>query len=77
MEALLPLLAGKKIRAITDSISHAVRLMELGVPVSVTGGELKSITSALVGEETLEFLDKYRFSKGFLGPMPSQKTENC
>lgn len=67
VEALLPLLAGKKIRAITDSISHAVRLMELGVQVSVTGGELKSITSALVGEETLEFLDKYRFSKGFFG----------
>ncbi len=67
VEALLPMLAGKEIQAVTDSISHAMQLMELGIPVSLTGGELKSTTNALVGEEALEFLDKYRFSKGFFG----------
>lgn len=67
VEALIPLLASKKIRAVTNSLSHAVRLSELGIPVSLTGGELKTITNALIGEEALAFLEKYHFSKGFFG----------
>ena len=31
------------------------------------GGEIKAVTEALVGEEALEQLDKYNFTKGFFG----------
>lgn len=67
VEALLPLLEGKAVRAVTNSLSHALVLGQSGVSTYVLGGELKSITTALIGEEVIEALEKFRFSKGFFG----------
>ena len=41
--------------------------MNAGFNVHLIGGEIKSITEALVGEEAIEQLDRYNFTKGFFG----------
>ncbi len=67
VEALIPFLEGKNVQTVTNSLSHAIQLSERQIPVSVVGGELKTITNALIGEEALAYLDKYHFTKGFFG----------
>ena len=53
---------------VTNAIDHAKRLSERGFRVYILGGEFKSATEAIVGEEAVETLDKYNFTKGFWGP---------
>lgn len=52
---------------VTNAIVHAKQLSDRGFRVYILGGEFKSQTEAIVGEETLEALDKYNFTKGFFG----------
>ena len=52
---------------VTNGITHARKLMNAGFKVHLIGGEIKAVTEALVGEEALEQLDKYNFTKGFFG----------
>ena len=48
-------------------MNHALRLAALDVRVILLGGEVKSVTETAVGEEALEYLEKFRFTKGFFG----------
>ena len=48
-------------------VIYARKLMNAGFKVHLIGGEIKAVTEALVGEEALEQLDKYNFTKGFFG----------
>lgn len=41
--------------------------MKYGFRVYLIGGELRAVTEAVVGEEALESLRKYNFTKGFFG----------
>lgn len=50
---------------VTNAISHAKLLAEKGCRVYLLGGEFKSQTEAIVGEEAMEMLSKYNFTKGF------------
>lgn len=52
---------------VTNAIGHAKRLSELGFRVYILGGEFKSSTEAIVGEEAMLSLDKYNFTLGFFG----------
>lgn len=52
---------------VTNAIGHAKLLSEKGCRVYILGGEFKSQTEAIVGEEAVETLDKYNFTKGFWG----------
>ena len=52
---------------VTNAITHAKLLSEKGCRVYILGGEFKSQTEAIVGEEAVETLDKYNFTKGFWG----------
>lgn len=52
---------------VTNAITHAKRLAERGYIVYILGGEFKAVTEAIVGEEAVETLDKYNFTKGFWG----------
>lgn len=52
---------------VTNAITHAKLLSEKGCRVFILGGEFKSQTEAIVGEEAVETLDKYNFTKGFWG----------
>lgn len=66
-EAMLSLLADKDVAIVTNSINHASIAARKELPVTLVGGQFKSLTDAIVGEEALEFLDKYTFDIGFIG----------
>lgn len=51
----------------TDSVSHALKLAAKGCQVIVLGGELKSVTEALVGPDALATIERYHFTLGFWG----------
>lgn len=52
---------------VTNAILHAEKLAARGYSVYIPGGQLKTITEAVVGEEAVESLQKYHFTKGFWG----------
>ena len=41
--------------------------MNAGFHVILIGGEIKAVTEAVVGDDALENLEKYNFTKGFFG----------
>ena len=52
---------------VTNAIGHAKMLADKGCRVYILGGEFKSSTEAIVGEEAVVTLAKYNFTKGFWG----------
>lgn len=52
---------------VTTSIACAQRLGELGRRVILVGGRLKLGTEAIIGAEALAALERYNFTKAFLG----------
>ena len=66
-EMMLDYLREYDVIYVTNGITHARKLMNAGFKVHLIGGEIKAVTEALVGEEALEQLDKYNFTKGFFG----------
>lgn len=65
--ALIDHLSETRASYVTDSVSHAMKLVTRGFRVVVLGGELKGVTEALVGPEALECLDRMNFTLGFWG----------
>ena len=49
------------------SLTNAKRISDRGYTVYILGGEFKSTTEAIVGDEAVVTLDKYNFTKGFWG----------
>lgn len=68
-EMMLDYLREYDVIYVTNGITHARKLMNAGFKVHLIGGEIKAVTEALVGEEALEQLDKYNFTKGFFEQM--------
>ena len=66
-EALIEHIVEKNAVFVTNSASHARRLAEKGCRIYIIGGELKSATQAIVGEEAIQSLQKYHFTLGFFG----------
>lgn len=52
---------------VTNGIAHAKELTAKGCKVFVIGGELKSTTEAIIGLAAASNLQKYNFSKAFIG----------
>lgn len=52
---------------VTNGISHAKNLIQKGCKVFVLGGELKVTTEAIIGLVAATNLQKYNFSKAFIG----------
>ena len=50
-----------------NSLTNAKRISDRGYTVYILGGEFKSTTEAIVGDEAVVTLDKYNFTKGFWG----------
>lgn len=67
-ELMIDFLTEKGAVYITNGISHARKLMNAGYRVFLLGGEMKAVTEAIIGEDALENLEKYNFTKGFLEP---------
>ena len=66
-EAMIPFIKETQAVFVTNAIGHAKLLAEKGCRVYLLGGEFKSPTEAIVGEEAMEMLSKYNFTKGFWG----------
>lgn len=52
---------------VTNAVSHAVQLAKKGLNVYIIGGQVKSITEAIVDSDAIMSLGKYNFTKGFFG----------
>lgn len=52
---------------VTNALSHAVQLAKRGFNVYIIGGQIKSITEAIIDSEAIISLTKYNFTKGFFG----------
>ena len=66
-ELMIDYIEAKTAVFVTDSVTHAGKLAARGLRVYIPGGELKGITEAVVGEDTIGSLQKYNFTKGFWG----------
>ena len=52
---------------VTNAVAHAQRLASRGFKVILVGGELKSSTEAVVGNQAIRTIQEYHFTKGFFG----------
>lgn len=66
-ELLIDFIKVNSITVVTNGIVHAKKLLEKGFKTFIVGGEVKSITEAIIGSTTIEDLKRYNFSKGFFG----------
>ncbi|MCZ2260537.1 DeoR/GlpR family DNA-binding transcription regulator [Sporosarcina sp. G11-34] len=64
---MIPFLGNKNIVVVTNGLTHVNSLIEQGITTYLTGGYVKAKTSALVGPQTIQSLENYRFDKCFLG----------
>ena len=60
-------ITSSKATFVTNGIAHAKELTANGCKVFVIGGELKSTTEAIIGLVAASNLQKYNFSKAFIG----------
>lgn len=66
-ELVIDYLTKKRATFVTNAMSHARKLSQAGFCTYILGGECKAATEAIVGEEAIESLSKYNFTKGFWG----------
>lgn len=66
-ERLVDFITETRATYFTNSISVAHTLLSKGCRVLVPAGELKPVTEALVGEQTVDTLWRYHFTVGFFG----------
>lgn len=72
---MLGFLGDTKATFVTNAVSHAQKLAQMGVQVFLVGGELKSSTEAIVGSHAIRMLQTYHFTKGFFGANGVTKRE--
>jgi DeoR family fructose operon transcriptional repressor len=60
-------IAPSKAVFVTNGIAHAKKLTKKGLKVFVIGGELKLSTEAIIGIEAVSGIQKYNFTKAFIG----------
>lgn len=66
-EKMIDFLPDKKVTFVTNGFIHAKKLARRGFKVFIPGGEIKSVTEAIVGAECVLALQKYNFTKCFIG----------
>ena len=64
---IIPFLRGKDIVVVTNGIHNVDRLLENNIKTCILGGYVKPLTKAVIGEEVILDLGKYRFTKAFIG----------
>lgn len=67
MLLMTTLLKDSKATFVTNGIEHAKQLSKNGCKTIVTGGQLKSSTEAIIGLVAAANLQKYSFTKAFIG----------
>lgn len=52
---------------VTNGIAHAKALIQAGYKTYITGGQLKLTTEAIIGHDAAASIEKYNFTKAFMG----------
>lgn len=66
-EKMIDFLPDKNVTFVTDALPHAKKLAQRGFRVYIPAGEIKLTTEAIVGAECVSSLQRYNFSKSFIG----------
>lgn len=66
-ELMIQYITEENAQYITNGVVHARKLAEKNLKTIILGGQLKAVTEAIVGIETVKNLKKYNFTKGFFG----------
>ena len=66
-ELMIEYITSRQAVFVTNAITHAKKLAQKGCTVYILGGEFKTVTEAIVGEEAVSSVEKYNFTKGFWG----------
>ena len=66
-ELMIEFIDCKQVTFVTNAINHARKLTAKGYTTYLLGGEFKSITEAIVGDEAISSVEKYNLTKGFFG----------
>lgn len=64
---MISFIGEKNISVVTNSVFHANKLVDLGIPVVMIGGSIKSATKAAVGSAALQQLSRIYVDKAFMG----------
>lgn len=74
---MLDYIEEKEATYVTNAFAHAHRLVAKGMKVLLVGGELKSSTEAIVGNQAMRTLQGYHFTKGFFGTNGVARKSGC
>ena len=66
-ELLIPHLSNRQVTVVTNSIHHAVKLVDLGISTRIIGGKVKHSTDASIGSTALEQIRQLNFDCAFIG----------
>lgn len=66
-EKMIPYLEKKNVTYVTNGITHAKKLVQMGFDVYIIGGLLRGSTEAAIGSSAMESIKKYNFTKCFMG----------
>lgn len=66
-ELLIDYLSAKGLTIVTNSVHHAVKLVDKGFYTIIIGGKVKGSTDASIGAVALEQIRQLHFTKAFLG----------
>lgn len=66
-ERMIDFISVKNITVVTNGFTHAEKLAKKGLNCYILGGHIKNSTEAIIGSECVMNLQKYNFTKCFLG----------
>lgn len=66
-ELLIPHLVDMPVTVVTNSIHHAVKLVDLGISTRIIGGKVKQSTDASIGSTAQEQIKQLNFDLAFIG----------
>jgi DeoR family transcriptional regulator, fructose operon transcriptional repressor len=64
---LIPFLANKQIRVVTNGLMHVPLLMEQQIETVFIGGQVKMKTQAVIGAKAIQQIQEYSFDRAFIG----------
>lgn len=66
-QILIDYITSKKATYVTNGIVHAKKLIAKGMKTYLVGGLVKPVTEAIIGAEGVNSIQKYNFTKAFMG----------
>lgn len=65
--AMIPYLTNKTVTYVTNGARHALQLAAKGLPTYIISGQMRETTESIVGPVAVEGIQKYNFTKCFMG----------